>query len=172
MRKNESAFVSCTNEKSLAVIKEKMSDNEETRDLFKNSTLRNQNKVVSRSFELDDFRIHAVRSIASFIRRNILLRRDKSILSFKETKIIRLLMRQNKTERDASKIKDKCRIFQSLLKEDEYRLSRKNDLVAMLQSNSLFSFVSVCATYKRKNQKVRSVNSCIFDDSISEESAS
>jgi hypothetical protein len=32
--------------------------------------------------------------------------------------------------------------------------------------------VSVCAMYKRKNQKVRSVNSCIFDDSISEESAS
>jgi hypothetical protein len=172
MRKNESAFVFYTSEKSLAVIKKKMSDDEETRDLFKNSTLRNQNKVVSRFSELDDFRIHIVRLIASFIRRNILLRQDKSISSFKEAKIIRLLMRQNKTEREASKIEDKCRIFQSLLKEDEYRFSRKNDLVAMLQSNNLFSFVSVCATYKRKNQKIRSVDSCIFDDSISEESAS
>jgi hypothetical protein len=41
MRKNESMFVSCINEKSLAVIKEKMLNDEETRDLFKNSTLRN-----------------------------------------------------------------------------------------------------------------------------------
>jgi hypothetical protein len=108
MRKNESAFISCISEKSLAIIKEKISDDEEIHDLFKNSTLRNQNKVVSKSSELDDFRIHAVRSIASFIRRNILLRRDKFISSFKEAKIIRLLMRQNKTERDASKIKNKC----------------------------------------------------------------
>jgi hypothetical protein len=154
MRKNESKFVSCTSEKSLAVMKKKMSDNEEIRDLFKNSTLKNQNKVLSRFSELNDFRIHAVKLITSFIKRNILLRWDKFISSFKKAKIIRLLMRQNKTKRNASKIEDKCRIFQLLLREDEYRLSRKNDLVAMLQSNNLFSFVSVCATYKRKNQKV------------------
>jgi hypothetical protein len=96
-----------------------MSDDKKTRDLFKNSTLRNQEKVVSRSSELDDFRIYVVRSITSFIKRNIMLRRDKSISLFKEVKIIRLLMRQNKTEREALKKEDKCRIFQSLLREDE-----------------------------------------------------
>jgi hypothetical protein len=106
MKKNELTFIFYISEKSLAIIKKKMSDDEETRDLFKNSTLRNQDKVVSRFSELDNFRIHAKRLIAFFIRRNILLRWDKFISSFKEAKIIRLLMRQNKIERKASKIKD------------------------------------------------------------------
>jgi hypothetical protein len=121
-----------------------MSDDEETRDLFKDPALGNQDKAVSGSFGLGGSTVHAVRSITSFIRRNTLLRRDKSIPSFKGAKAIRLLMRQNKAEREASEIGDKCRIFQPLLRGDEYRLSRKNDLVAMLQSNSIFSSVSVC----------------------------
>ena len=74
-------------------------------------------------------------------------------------------------EEEKEESKNLIRIFRSTMNEKEeerFRFSRKNDLVTLARAQKKLNIVKVKTLYKRKDQKIRSVNLSKSDESKSE----
>ena len=75
-------------------------------------------------------------------------------------------------EEEKEKSESLIRIFKSTMNEKEeerFRFSRKNDLVTLTRAQKKLNIVKIKILYKRKNQKIRSVNLSKSDESKSED---
>ena len=74
-------------------------------------------------------------------------------------------------EKEKEESKNLIRIFRSMMnekKKEKFQFSRKNDLVTLTKAQKKLNIVKIRIFYKRKNQKIRSVNLSKFDESKSE----
>jgi predicted methyltransferase len=83
------------------------------------------------------------------------------------------------TMKAAQMIKQKfakhVRIFSSsieMMRDEKIKLFKKNDFVTFVQALRAFFKVKVYTIYKRKNQKIKLNDICVFDDFKSDDDAS